>query len=84
MKTLASAAAPSGAPRFYSVAEAARIFGLSQMTLYRAIRDDQFPAVRIRGRYIVPARVVDAMAEAAEATTSVVDAADWVPAGGAA
>lgn len=64
-------------PRFYSVAEAARIFGTSEMTLYRAIRDGQFPAVRIRGRYIVPAKAIDSMVDAAM-QVGLVDTSDWV------
>ena len=65
--------------RFYSVAEAARLFGMSEMTLYRAIHDGQFPAVRIRGRLIVPAKAIEAMVEAALEDNRLVDAADWVP-----
>jgi excisionase family DNA binding protein len=67
------------APRFYSVAQVALMFGMSSMTVYRAIAAGEFPAVRIRGRLIVPARAVDAMVEAAVADRSVVDAAGWVP-----
>jgi excisionase family DNA binding protein len=52
-------------PRFYSVAEVAAIFGLSPMTVYRAIVAGEFPAVKIRGRVIVPAGPIDAMIEAA-------------------
>ena len=48
------------ARRFYSVAEVARMIGTSDMTLYRAIRAGEFPAVRIRGRLIVPAKALDA------------------------
>ena len=67
------------APRFYSVAQVARMFGMSSMTLYRAISADEFPAVRIRGRLIVPAKAIEAMAEAAMADQTVVDASGWVP-----
>jgi excisionase family DNA binding protein len=63
---------------YYSVAETAEVFGMSSMTLYRAIRDKQFPAVRVRGRLIVPAHVIDAMAQAATERGGVVDAADWL------
>lgn len=66
------------APSFYSVAEVAAMFGLSPMTLYRAIADGGFPAVRIRGRVIVPARAIDAMVEAATERNATVDAANWV------
>jgi hypothetical protein len=54
------------------------MFGMSPMTVYRAIAAGEFPAVRIRGRLIVPARAVDAMVEAAVADGQVVDASAWV------
>jgi excisionase family DNA binding protein len=69
-------------PAFYSVAEAARLFGMSEMTLYRAIHDGQFPAVRIRGRLIIPAKAIESMVEAAVDGGRLVDAATWVPDGG--
>lgn len=69
-------------PSFYSVAEAARILGTSPMTLYRAIADQEFPAVRIRGRLIVPVRAVESMIESAMAATGVVESADWTQAQG--
>ena len=62
---------------FLSVAEAAQACRVSGMTLYRAIQAGEFPAVRIRGRIIVPGQVLQAMAEAAM-ETGLVDAADWV------
>ncbi|MDQ4037113.1 MAG: helix-turn-helix domain-containing protein [Actinomycetota bacterium] len=68
----------SAAPRFYSVAQVARMFGTAPVTLYRAIRAGEFPAVRIRGRLIVPAKAIEAMAEAAVADQTVVDASGWV------
>jgi len=52
---------------FYTVREAAEILRVNPMTLYRSIGEDAFPAVRIRGRYIVPAAALDKLiAEAAE------------------
>ena len=72
---------PTEAPRFYSVAEVARMFGLSTMTVYRAIAAGEFPAVKVRNRLIVPARAIEAMAEAAVADQTVVEAAEWVPEG---
>ena len=67
------------APRFYSVPQVARMVGMSPITLYRAIAAGEFPAVRIRGRLIVPARALDAMVEAAVAERTEVDASFWVP-----
>lgn len=69
----------SESPRFYSVSEAAKIVRTAPVTLYRAIREGEFPAVRIRGRLIVPARALDAMVSTAIAEGSLVDAAEWGP-----
>lgn len=69
-------AQPSGTtavPRFYSVAQVAEMFGMSSMTLYRAIAAGEFPAVRIRGRLIIPAKAVDTLVEVATAQQTVVD-----------
>jgi excisionase family DNA binding protein len=69
------AALPPQRATFLTVAAAARLMCISEMTLYRAIRDDQFPAVRIRGRLIIPSRVIDAMIEDSIDRNGVVDAA---------
>jgi len=68
----------SEGPRFYSVSQVARLLGMSPMTLYRGIADGQFPAVRIRGRLIIPARVIEAMADVAVHENVVVDSSSWV------
>jgi hypothetical protein len=44
-------------------------------TIYRAIRDDAFPAVRIRTRYVIPARAVDRLAADAAESGGCVDVA---------
>ncbi|MCA1709975.1 MAG: helix-turn-helix domain-containing protein, partial [Actinobacteria bacterium] len=44
----------AASPAFYTVPEAARILRVTPATIYRAIRDDAFPAVRIRTRYVIP------------------------------
>jgi excisionase family DNA binding protein len=64
---------------YYSVAEVAAKFGLSTMTVYRAIQDGEFPAVKIRGRVIIPVRAIEAMGETAIAEGVMVDTATWVP-----
>ncbi|MFB9908476.1 helix-turn-helix domain-containing protein [Allokutzneria sp. NRRL B-24872] len=57
----------AGPPAFYTVREAARILRVDPATLYRAIREDAFPAVRVRTRYVVPAAVFEKLiADAAE------------------
>jgi excisionase family DNA binding protein len=68
----------AGKPRFLSVTSVAAMFDMSAMTIYRAIAAGQFPAVRVRGRLVVPAKAIDAMEETALAEQTVVDAAGWV------
>lgn len=70
-------ALPPQRAAFLTVAAAARLLCIWEMTLDRAIRDDQFPAVRIRGRLIIPSRVIDAMIEDSIDRNGVVDAAGW-------
>jgi excisionase family DNA binding protein len=65
-------------PAFFTVNEVARMFRMSEMTLYRAIRDGQFPAVRIRGRLIIPARAIESIVDAAVDNGALVDARAWV------
>lgn len=69
-------------PRFHSVAETARILGVSDMTVYRAIRTGQFPAVQLMGRLIIPAKVIDEIIDAAIDGGVFVDTQDWTPDGG--
>jgi excisionase family DNA binding protein len=78
----AGTAAGAPAPRFYSVADVARMLGMSTMTVYRAIAAGEFPAIKVRSRLIVPARAIEAMADAAVIDKTVVDVAGWT-AGGA-
>lgn len=63
--------------RFYRVSEVAVITGLSEPTLYREIRAGRFPAIRVRGCYVVPAKALDDM-EASALATGLVDAAGHV------
>jgi len=65
----------------YSVPEAAALMSVSQEHLYRLIRADAFPAVRMRtgreqGRYVIPARAVEALLDAATGSGGRVDAAE--------
>ncbi|MCK2238084.1 helix-turn-helix domain-containing protein [Crossiella sp. S99.2] len=66
------------APRFLSVEDTANLLGMSAMTLYRAIKAKEFPAIRVRGRLIVPVKAIDEMTDSALKNNTVVDAADWV------
>jgi excisionase family DNA binding protein len=71
-------APPPAQPRFYSVPAAAAILGPSEATLYRAIHAGQFPALKIRGRYVIPSKALDEMEDAALTSGALVDAAAWV------
>ena len=62
-------------PIFYTVPEAARLLRVDPATIYRAIRADAFPAVRVRSRYVIPVAAVDQMAEQAADTGTCVDVA---------
>jgi excisionase family DNA binding protein len=62
-------------PAFYTVAEAARILRVTPATIYRAIREDAFPAVQIRTRYVIPASAVDRLAAEAAESGGCVDVA---------
>lgn len=57
--------------RFFTVAEAAELLGLSEPTVYRAIRAGEFPAIKVRGRYVVPAKAIDEMEAAAIAAAAI-------------
>ena len=62
-------------PAFYTVREAAKVLRVGPSTLYRIIREGDFPAVRLRSRYVVPTAALDRLLAEAEATGSVVDPA---------
>ena len=78
MRKSGSGMVPGGTPAFYSVSTTARLLGTSEMTLYRAIQAGEFPAVRIRGRIILPVKAIEAMTDAALQSSGLVEAADWV------
>jgi excisionase family DNA binding protein len=65
----------------YSVPEAAALLSISQEYLYRLIQADGFPAVRMRagrgqGRYVVPAKAVERLLDAAVDSASCVESAE--------
>lgn len=58
----------SSCPRpncFHTVPEAAELLRVCPATLYRAIRESAFPAVRIQSRYVVPARAIEKLIDTA-------------------
>lgn len=65
----------------YTVHEAAALLSISPEHLYRLIRADAFPAVRMRssaehGRYVIPARAVEQMLNDATEAGSPIDLID--------
>ena len=63
---------------FHSVAETAELCGLGVMSVYRAIKDGRFPAVKVGNRLLVPDAALHQMAQDAIAANGIVDAADYV------
>lgn len=70
----------------YSVPEAAALMSISQEYLYRLIQTDGFPAIRMRasggqGRYVIPAKAVEQLLDAATQAGSCVEStvltAEW-------
>ncbi len=61
---------PGAGKRFFTAAEAAELMNLSEPTVYRAIRAGEFPAIKVRGRYVVPAKAIDEMEASALATVA--------------
>lgn len=67
-------------PRFLLVAEAAEVIRLDPSTLYRHLRADRFPAVKVGGRYLIPEAAVTQMAQEALQTGRCVVVEDWAAA----
>jgi Helix-turn-helix domain len=57
--------------------EAAAMIGVSYNTLWRAVRDNQFPGVKIRDRILVPLKALDMLFDTATTTGELIDAAAW-------
>jgi len=68
----------STAPLFHTVAETAELLRVDTATVYRAIRDDAFPAVRIRGRYVIPVKAIEQLVEAATEGGGCVDVGQMI------
>jgi excisionase family DNA binding protein len=60
---------------FYTVRETAVLLRVDTSTLYRAIRENAFPAVKIRSRYVVPAKALDRLVVQATTDGGLVDPA---------
>jgi excisionase family DNA binding protein len=60
-----------------TVEEAAALLRVDPVTLYRAIRAQEFPAVKVRKRYVVPTRALEMLIDDVVATGGCVDTAEW-------
>ena len=47
--------------RTYSVEEAAAILGISRTTAYECVKSKELPALRLRGRIVVPAVALESL-----------------------
>lgn len=70
----ATNAGRDNSPAFLSVPAAAKILGVSRMTLYRLIADGNFPHLRIRSRIVIPRRAIQNMMDAALDSHDIADA----------
>ena len=64
-------------PAFLTVEEVADVLRVDAVTIYRAIRAGEFPAVKIRKRYVIPRRAIDMLVDDVVTTGSCVDTAEW-------
>ena len=60
-----------------TIAEAAEQLGVSYQTLWRAIREGEFPGIKIRGRILVPIKAIELLMESVTKSGQLVDVADW-------
>ncbi|MFF4574843.1 helix-turn-helix domain-containing protein [Streptomyces sp. NPDC001410] len=62
------------------IAEAAERLGVSYQTLWRAIREGDFPGIKIRGRILVPIKAIELLMESVTQSGQLVDVAEWTAA----
>jgi len=64
-------------PQFLTAVEAAKVFRVSDDLMYDLIRAGEFPAIKLRSRYVVPLRALQQLEADAMSAGSVVDVAEW-------
>jgi excisionase family DNA binding protein len=67
-------------PAFYSVERFAGAMGVGEMSVYRAIHAGRLPAIKFGGRYLVPAKALEALIDTAMAAGELVDIENIAPA----
>lgn len=65
------------APLFLTVHESAALFRIDDVTVTRAIAAGEFPAVKIRRRYVIPTAAIKRIIEEVIKSGRCVDLADW-------
>lgn len=55
-------------PKFLLVQEAAELLRMDSSTLYRHLRRNRFPGIKVGGRYLIPLAAVEQLADDALAT----------------
>jgi excisionase family DNA binding protein len=78
MTLLVDSADPAIPPAFYAVGRFAQALGIGEASVYRAIHAGRLPALKFGGRYMVPAKVLDQLVEAAM-SGGLVDIDTWEP-----
>ena len=63
--------------QFLNVKEAAEALRLDESTLYRHLREDHFPGVKIGGRYLIPAAVIDELVATSMEAGHCVNVEEW-------
>ena len=61
--------AEHGEPLVYSVAEAARLLGISRALAYSLVRQRQLPSIQLGRRLVIPRRALDQFLEVGSATS---------------
>ncbi|MGW7817148.1 helix-turn-helix domain-containing protein [Streptomyces puniciscabiei] len=62
------------------IADAAEQLGVGYQTLWRAIREAEFPGIKIRGRVLVPIKAIELLMESVTKSGQLVDVAEWTAA----
>jgi excisionase family DNA binding protein len=63
--------------RFLTVSESAALLRVDEATVTRAIRAGEFPAVKIRRRYVIPAAAIERLGDEAITSGRCIDVANW-------
>lgn len=65
------------APLFLTVRESAALLRVDDVTVTRAIAAGEFPAVKIRRRYVIPSAAIDRIIREVVESGRCIDLADW-------